>query len=201
MGTEREPWGSRYRLARAWAVILPVLFVVLLVAAIREFQGQGPAPVRSAQRGGSPSQGLAVDRPASPFELSLLGQPGSVALEDFAGRVVFLNFWASWCPSCRKDAPLMQGLWEEYGPRGVQFLGVNVNDTREDAVAFEREFGITFPSVFDPVGELAGEYGVVGIPTMFVIGPDGRIDYRFQGRVDPGRFRSVIDEILVREGP
>ncbi|MGH2655468.1 MAG: TlpA family protein disulfide reductase [Actinomycetota bacterium] len=200
MGKHRERWGSRYRLTRAWAVILPVLFVVLLVAAIREFQGLGPAGVRSAQSG-SPSQGLAVDRPASPFELPALGGPGRIALEDFAGQIVFLNFWASWCPSCREDAPLMQDLWEEYGPRGVQFLGVNVNDTREDAVAFEGEFGITFPSVFDPAGELAGEYGVVGIPTMFVIGPDGRIDYRYQGRLDPARFRSVIDEILAREGP
>lgn len=90
----------------------------------------------------------------------------------------------------------MEALWRRYGPRGVQVLGVNIQDRWEDALAFEREFGITFPSVFDPSAELAAKYGVAGIPTMIVIDRGGRIRYAFPGGPDHGALNKALDQVL-----
>lgn len=75
-------------------------------------------------------------------------------------------------------------------------MGVNVNDTKEAALAFEKEFGITFPSVFDPRGEFASSYGVYGIPTFMVIDRQGRIIYRLAGKMRTSDLQGALDEVV-----
>lgn len=117
---------------------------------------------------------------APDFEFRLLD--GSVMrLSDYRGRVVFLNFWASWCPPCRAEAPLLEFTWRQVKDRGVIFLGVNIQDTEQGAQRFIEEFGITYPNGRDPQSRIAINYGVYGIPETFFIDREGRITYKHIG--------------------
>ncbi|MGH2740306.1 MAG: TlpA family protein disulfide reductase [Actinomycetota bacterium] len=136
------------------------------------------------------------DRPAPPFELEALDGNRTISLSDFAGDVVVLNFWASWCGPCRVEAPGLQRVWEAYRDRGVQFLGVDYRDDRFAARAFQDEFGITFPSVFDPAGELAFDYGLFGLPSTFIINREGRIVFHYTGIVTESLLHDSLDEVL-----
>jgi cytochrome c biogenesis protein CcmG/thiol:disulfide interchange protein DsbE len=117
---------------------------------------------------------------APDFQLELLD--GTVVrLSDYRGRVVFLNFWASWCPPCRAEAPLLEFTWRQVKDRGVIFLGVNMQDTDEAAKRFLRDFEITYPNGRDPQSRIAINYGVYGIPETFFIDREGRITYKHIG--------------------
>lgn len=97
-------------------------------------------------------------------------------LSDYRGKLVVLDFWASWCPHCKEAMPAMQKLHERYAARGVAILGVNCREKGPiDAGAFARGKGCTYPELIDPNGETAPKYRVKGIPALFVVGPDGRI--------------------------
>jgi len=139
-----------------------------------------------------------ADTPAPDFELPLLGEDGSLRLSDLRGDIVVLNFWASWCSPCRLEAPDLQAVWQEYRGRGVRFLGVDETDDEFAAQGFIREFAITYPSVFDPSGSLADDYGFIGLPATYVIDGQGRIVYRFQGFIDGRILRSSLDAVLAR---
>lgn len=161
--------------------------------------------VRDLGDGGTASSLGVADRPAearsdgsiSPdFSLPALDGDGAISLSQFRGAVVVLNFWATWCGPCRREAPALQAAWEDYRDRGVQFLGVNHQDAREGALAYERELGITYPSVFDPAGEVALDFGLLGLPTTLVIEPGGRIAYRFTGYLQEQALRDALDELL-----
>jgi peroxiredoxin len=141
------------------------------------------------------------DRPAPAFEMQALEGGGTIALQDYPGKVVVLNFWASWCGPCRVEAPDLQATWEAHRTDGVQFLGVDYQDDLYAGQGFVREFGITYPSVFDPAGRLASEYKLVGLPATFVITPDRRIAYQFVGIVDGAILRDAIADVLGTERP
>jgi cytochrome c-type biogenesis protein len=103
---------------------------------------------------------------------TLRDQP--VSLAALRGRVVLLNFWATWCLECRPEMPAFEGLHRRFASRGLAILGIN---TREDGKAVRRyaeELGLTFPLVLDRDGKIGRLYGVVGLPTTFLIGRDGR---------------------------
>src|SRR5439155_16146417 len=131
-----------------------------------------------------------------PFALPALGQLDPIALGDSRGQVVVLNFWASWCRPCREEAPTLERLARQYRSRGVRFLGVDSRDTKGDALAFQRRYGITYPSVFDPDGNLEQAYRVVGLPTTFLIGPGRRMRYQLLGKVRTSGFRESIGALM-----
>jgi DsbE subfamily thiol:disulfide oxidoreductase len=131
--------------------------------------------------GGSGSRAAAsVGEPAPLFSsFDLNGRP--VELADYRGKVVLLNFWASWCAPCRQEFPRLAAL---HGSGDVQVLGVLFEDTRAAARRFVREHGSTWPSVVDPAGQIADAYGVgkkPGIPLTWVIDGDGRARARHIG--------------------
>ena len=95
-----------------------------------------------------PTEDSQQDKQLGSFELPLL-EGGTLSDEDLRGKPVVLNFFASWCTPCRKEAELLEDAYKEYGRRGVQFIGVNVEDTPEKAKDFVNEFGITYPVVKD----------------------------------------------------
>ncbi len=121
-----------------------------------------------------------VGSPAPDFELRLL-DGRVVRLSDYRGRVVFLNFWASWCPPCRAEARLLEEAWRQVKDREIVFLGVNIQDTEEGARRFIEEFGITYPNGRDPQSRIAIDYGVYGIPETFFTDREGRITYKHIG--------------------
>lgn len=142
------------------------------------------------------AEAVSVDRVAPDFTLPSLNDAGPITMSAFRGKVVVLNFWASWCLPCRKEAPGLQGTWDRYRDRGMQFLGADERDDRAGAQSFVREFGLTYPSVFDPSGLLSAEYAVPGLPVTFVIDRVGRIRYQFTGYVTELALTDAIEKVL-----
>lgn len=140
--------------------------------------------------------------PAPEFGGPLLGEEGEFELSDALGDVVVLNVWGSWCPPCRKEAPDLQAVYDELAPRGVRFVGVNTRDgqTETAALAFEDEFGITYPSVVDPHGEALLAFRdtlpPAAIPSTLVIDRDGRMAARVLGPIGRKSLHDLVSDIL-----
>lgn len=123
-----------------------------------------------------------------------------IDLTDLHGRVVVVNFWYANCPPCRKEAPDLAALSEQYEPDGVQFLGVNHTDAPGTAQAFERRFGIPYPSLHDRESAgVAAFQGVVplrAMPTTVVLDTEGRVAARILGLAERSMLSTLIDETL-----
>jgi len=130
----------------------------------------------------------------------------SVSLTGLRGRVVLLNFWATWCLECRPEMPVLERLHRELASQGLAVLGINVREEPRVIRRYAVELGLTFPLVLDPEGRIQRGYGVVGLPTTFLIGRDGRPVARAIGAREWGSApaRAVIQALLVepvRERP
>jgi cytochrome c biogenesis protein CcmG, thiol:disulfide interchange protein DsbE len=113
---------------------------------------------------------------APAFSLPRLEGKGSLSLASFRGKTVVLNFFASWCAPCKREAPELESLWRRYRSEGVVVLGVDSGDARGDARRFLAAHGVTYPIAFDPGEKLAqGPYALPGLPVTYVIDPAGRI--------------------------
>lgn len=169
--------------------------ILLLVVAVNQLLELGTRGVDQPSVADYRAVAKADGRPAPAFVLPAVEGGGAIELQAFRGKVVVLNFWASWCAPCRREAPHLQSAWTAYRDRGVQFLGVDILDDRAAARAFVSEFGITYPSAFDPEGSLADDYELLGLPTTVVIDPEGRMAYRFTGHLDGAVLRGTLDEL------
>ena len=138
-----------------------------------------------------------LGRMATPFSLQLF-DGGRLSLSEAKGKVVVVNFWASWCVPCREEAPLLEATWRASRDRGVIIVGVNFQDDEQAARAFISEFGLTFPNGRDPGSRIAVDYGVYGIPELFFITGEGRIAAKHIGVIGRTRLLARLKE--AREG-
>lgn len=141
----------------------------------------------------------AADRLPAP-ELSGVTLDGDeLSLADFDGDVVVLNLWASWCGPCRGEAPALQQVSEDFAQQGVQFVGINSRDHEADALAFERTFGITYPSLVDTDGQLQlGFHDTVpptSIPWTLIIDREGMIAARVLGPTTFSQLTDLVDQV------
>jgi peroxiredoxin len=113
-------------------------------------------------------------RPAPAFTLPT-ADGGTLALEELRGQVVLLNFWATWCEPCRAEMPELDTLAREFGPRGFQVVGIDVGERPDQVRQFAAELKIAFPLVLDTDGQVYPAYGVMGLPTSYLIDAEGRI--------------------------
>lgn len=127
----------------------------------------------------------AGDAPAAPdFTLPSLDGNGDVTLSDLRGKVVVLNFWASWCLPCRDEAPLLESAWQRWQDRGVVVLGIDAQDFKADARKFVAKYDQTYPNAHDGSGETLGRYGITGFPETWFVDREGRlVGERIQGPV------------------
>ena len=117
--------------------------------------------------------------------LSLKGADGRpLRLEDLKGKVVFLNFWATWCGPCREEMPAMQRLYLEYRQHGLAVVAVNFQESKDKVLRFLEELQISFPAALDPDGTAAHIFAVRGLPVSFLLSRDGRILWRAIGSRD-----------------
>ena len=136
-----------------------------------------------------------LSKPAPPFTLTLF-DGRRLRLEELRGKVVFLNFWASWCPPCRAEARDFEAAWRKYKDEGVVFVGVDTQDEEARARGFIAEFGVTYPNGMDPGGRIAIDYGVWGLPETFFIDGQGRITYKHVGTLGWNTIAAKLDEAL-----
>jgi peroxiredoxin len=121
---------------------------------------------------------------------------------DLAGDVAVLNFWGSWCAPCRVESPEFQQVYTEVADQGVQFLGLNVKDQEQFADAFVASKGITFPSLFDPRGQVAlafRDYPADAIPSTIVLDRESRVAAVYTGEVRQDDLRTVLDQLTGEE--
>jgi thiol-disulfide isomerase/thioredoxin len=118
---------------------------------------------------------LAVESGQVAPEFNLPGRSSSIKLGDFKGKTVYLDFWASWCGPCRQSFPWMNDMQTRYGDKGLRIVGVNVDQNSNDAKAFLKSNPASFDVAFDPDGNTPRAYGVMGMPTSILIGPDGKV--------------------------
>lgn len=135
-----------------------------------------------------------LGRPAPGFELPRLDGDGTIALAGLRGTPVVINFWASWCEPCKDEAPELARAWEELGD-AVRFLGVNILDGRDDALAFARRYGLGYPSLRDTRGVVAKRYGVTGVPETVFIDASGRVAGAYIGAFTSGRLLELTREL------
>lgn len=100
---------------------------------------------------------------------------GSISLDELRGVPIVLNFWASWCAPCREEAPVLDRAWQRAAPKGVLFLGLDMQDLTDDARGFVAEFGNTYPVVRDQADAVANDWGVTGVPETFFLAADGTV--------------------------
>lgn len=181
--------------------------IVLAVATLALVAGCGGGTGTDGSTGGyvSPTGGItkvpAGDRKAAP-EIKGVDLDGKdLTSADYAGKVLVVNVWGSWCPPCRKEAPALQEVSEQYADKNVQFLGVNVRDSPEPARAYEKKFGITFPSLDDySQKSLLGfkdSLPAQGIPTTWIIDADGKVAVRlFVAELSASTLAGLIDDVI-----
>lgn len=193
---------------RAVAIAL-VIFIVGSIAL--SLAGCTSDPLADQFRSGDSKNYIAGDGTVTEFDstqrptfLPFTGETESGQMLDskaLEGQVVVMNWWYSACAPCRAEAPELQALYEEFQDQGVQFVGVNVRDTAETALAFDRKFDISFPSIIDAQSgavSLAFQ-GVVSpqaVPTTLVIDKQGKVASRILGRIDPSILKTLIETVV-----
>jgi len=139
---------------------------------------------------------------APSFTLQVINGKREIRLSAFRGRPVVLNFWASWCPPCKEEAPLLEKTWLRFGPQGVEFLGVDFHDVTSDAMRFIAAHALTFPILQDGSGNVTtGLYGVTQAPETFVISRTGHVVLHIAGPIDQLILRTKLEPALRRAGP
>jgi peroxiredoxin len=143
---------------------------------------------------------IPADQRASAPEFSgTLLDGGAFSSTDLSGDVAVLNFWGSWCAPCRVETPEFQEVYTEVADEGVQFLGLNVKDQEQFAEAFVTSKGITFPSLFDPKGQVAlafRDYPADAIPSTIVLDRESRVAAVYTGEVRQADLRTVLDQLI-----
>ena len=186
----RLPFGRRSLVITAVAV--PVLAFLAILAWASATSG----PARGGLAVNDNTVELDVDgEVAVEFSLSLIGG-GNISSQELRGRVVMLDFWASWCQPCREEAPVLAQVYGEYRDRGVEFVGVNLWDNAGDAEVFLQHQGHDYPNGIDEGGKIAISYGVRGIPEKFFIDREGRIVRKFSGPMTADRLRMILESLL-----
>jgi thiol-disulfide isomerase/thioredoxin len=182
---------------------------LLLSACGSDSDGGGASGAGSGTNFVTSTNGIATvaegDRHAAPRLQGKTLDGGQLDTADFKGEVVVLNVWGSWCAPCRAEAKNFVKVAEETKDQGVQFVGINTRDTStQPALAFEKEEGIEYPSLYDPTGRLLlrfekGTLNPQAIPTTLVIDREGKIAARAMQPLSEEKLRDMLDPVLAEK--
>jgi cytochrome c biogenesis protein CcmG/thiol:disulfide interchange protein DsbE len=183
---QKDQVGSQDRRLSKASIVLLVGFILFVSLIGIELAARGVT---------QPTSGAAPD-----FELTTF-EGNTFRLSDLRGKVVVVNFWASWCVPCRDEAPTLQSLWERYRGQGFVLVGVDYADTESGARNFIKEFGITYPNGPDTGTRISDEYNIQGVPETFVVDQQGNIVQFIIAPVQPGQLDPIIDRLLTDNKP
>ena len=122
-------------------------------------------------------------------------------LAQYRGKVVYLDFWASWCKPCRHSFPWMNDMQQKYSADGLAIVAINLDEQHADAEKFLKETPADFTVIYDPEGKLAEQYGIYGMPSSFLIGRDGQVLQKHQGFFDdsPAKYEAELRTALGKQ--
>ena len=189
----KPPGGSQEPKATKWKLLTGAVLAVILVVGLYYVNRYWISPavrLQTVRAQGDASHPLAPD-----FSLTdITGKP--LKLSDYQGKVVVLDFWATWCGPCRIEIPGFIELQKRYASQGFTMIGISMDDSPEPVVDFYRQLQMNYPVAVgnDRLGELYG--GMLGLPTTFLIGRDGRIYAKHVGAADPSVFETEVKELL-----
>ncbi len=169
------------RVARYAAVALILGLALTLTLAFR----RDPHDIRTGT----------VGKPAPAFAAPSLSDGATISLEQYRGKIVVLNFWASWCIPCKEENPALTDMWERYRGTEVVLLGIVFQDSADAARSYTARLGNTWSSVVDGDGRIALSYGVFGPPETYFIGADGLIAGRHIGPIDEATLITGIETL------
>jgi DsbE subfamily thiol:disulfide oxidoreductase len=138
---------------------------------------------------------LQPGEPVPEFDLELL-DGSSLRWSDLQGQVVVLNFWASWCAPCRREASDLQAVWEAYRDQGVLLVGITYRDAQDASRTFVDEHGITYPNGVDEMGRISDAYGVTAVPETYVIDRQGQLAWSQIGELRAEVLTRQLEQLL-----
>lgn len=168
-----------------------IFFIVLIAAMVSWAMFDFVSSQAEEDVSGDPETGLAIGNIAPDFELTTLDGE-TVKLSDYRGQVVFINFWATWCPPCRAEMPDMEKLYQE---TDVEILAVNLTESERDekvVADFVNDIELTFPIPMDSNSAVENAYQVRAYPTSYIIDPDGRIQFVARGAMN---YELMLQEV------
>lgn len=139
---------------------------------------------------------LQSGEPARPFVAERLDGRKISLPDDLKGKVVVVRFWADWCAFCKQEMQDVEAVYQTTRDRGLVVLAINVGQTRDTAAAFTSKLGVTYDVLLDPDSKIAKQYGVVGLPTSFVVGRDGMVRGKILGESDKAVFARMVEDLL-----
>ncbi|MBJ7347942.1 MAG: TlpA family protein disulfide reductase [Thermoleophilaceae bacterium] len=128
----------------------------------------------------------------------MVGARGNTSLADYRGKVVAFNLWASWCEPCRVEAPALERAWKKYRNQGFVVLGGDVDDLTSDALAFKREFGLTYPLMRYSNTNSKHDWGSTGLPETFIVDRQGKVVAVRRFQVDDKWLNANIKPLLAK---
>lgn len=166
-----------------------VLVIIAIAIAVAVYEAAQRA---SHSKGGRPGT---VDSAATGFSLQDLdGKP--LDLANYRGKVVLLNFWATWCTPCRAEIPQFVDYQNKYGPQGLQLIGISMDDDAKPVREFYQQFKMNYPVAIGNANLAESYGGVLGLPVTFLIGRDGRIAAKYVGAVEMPVLQQRIESLL-----
>lgn len=182
-----------------------VLLIVAVLAVLSGCSGSKGGPEKSGSEfrfvEGTPSGEVIAkaDRKNAPEITGKLLDDASFDLADHDGKIVVLNFWASWCAPCRVEIPDLIQIASTYGPDGVELVGVLVKDSKDQGEAYAKQVGMTYPSIFDPKATVALRFrgfSVPALPSTIVIDKQGKVAAVFVSKVELADLTSTTEKLL-----
>ncbi len=166
--------------ARTWR---PDIWTLLLAGAVVYFWFRPPAWVSEENR-------------AAPVLRATLLDGRALDLEQLRGKVVLVNFWATWCPYCRHEMPAMEAFYRDYRDKGFEIVALSQDDDAGKVGEFLRQEGYHFPVALEPAGAATALGGVSRLPTSFVIDRQGKVRHKISGQVHYARLKALVEPLL-----
>jgi peroxiredoxin len=196
---KKKKKADRYRRSqpkprRNWFYANILLAVTLIIAGVGALLWMGQQSSGNAAQASDPAAGH-QGNPAPAFTLqSLEGQ--AVSLDDYAGQVVLVNMWATWCPPCKAEMPDLNAFYETHKQDGFVVFAINSQEEAPTVKAFIAENGFSFPVLLDSQAEVMKKYHVRGLPTTFIIDRDGFIQHIQSGQISTSQLEAMVGPLL-----